>query len=329
MAVDEESIYKRPYFFELFTLVNLAVIWALCLPRGFGVLPTMMQSAKASGAIAGQVLLGVAIRLGVAAARGGWRDYLRRIRTVGWLTDTLRLFLFTIVMIHTYGWIKLTVPVFHPRLFDAELWNLDQFLFFGHSPTIFLLTLFRPILRAFDWSYANIFIAAVLIAFSYFLSAPERRLRAGFANGNTAMWIAGAWLYMALPSIGPVYHFPDVWFEYSRLFPTTQYYQIVLMRNYQAMMRLAAGGRDEPIVIVYGVAAFPSLHVAFLSYTFLWFRRLWRYGEIVFGIFVFVIFLGSMITGWHYMIDGLAGFALAALCYVGARKWAFPPPENR
>ena len=65
-----------------------------------------------------------------------------------------------------------------------------------------------------------------------------------------------------------------------------------------------------------GIAAFPSLHVGFQTYVFLWMRRLWTSGEVLFGIFVVVIFLGSMITGWHYFIDGVAGAALALGCYV-------------
>ena len=329
MAADESAVHGRPYFFELFTLINFAIISFFTMQRGFDALSTMVQSVRASwAAIAGEVLLGIAIRTAVAARRGDWRDYVRRIGTAGWATDTLRLLFFTILMVHTYGWIKLTVPVFHPRLFDRELWNLDQHLLLGYSPTVFLLTIFRPILRAFDWSYANIFFASIVIAFSYFLSAPERRLRVGFANGNSAMWIIGAWLYLALPSIGPAYHFPDIWFEYGSLLPVTQHFQQMLMRNYLSMMRLAAGG-NEPIVIIFGVAAFPSLHVAFQTYTFLWMRKLWRHGEIVFGIFLLVIFLGSMVTGWHYLIDGLAGIALAALCYWGAHRWAFPPPADR
>ncbi|HKO56604.1 MAG TPA: phosphatase PAP2 family protein [Thermoanaerobaculia bacterium] len=328
MDVDE-SAHRRPYFFEIFTLVNLAVICVLTAGRGFAVLPTLFQTLRFSWvALIAEIAVGVGIRALVARMRGEGGDYLRRIRSPGWLTDTARLGIFTILMVHTYGWIKLTVPVLHPRLFDAELWNLDQRLLFGYSPTIFLLTVFRPILRAFDWSYANIFFASLVIAFTYFLSMPERRLRVGFANGNVALWIIGAWLYLALPSIGPAYYFSDVWFEYGRSLPTTQHLQLTLMRNYQAMLRLAKGGQ-EPIVIIYGVAAFPSLHVAFQTYVFLWMRRLWRYGEIVFGVFLLVIFLGSMVTGWHYLIDGVAGIALAALCYWPARRWAFPPPANR
>ena len=63
------------------------------------------------------------------------------------------------------------------------------------------------------------------------------------------------------------------------------------------------------------MAAFPSLHVAFQTLVFLWMRRVWRWGEIVFGVFAVAILIGSLVTGWHYLIDGIAGIALAWLCY--------------
>ena len=48
---------------------------------------------------------------------------------------------------------------------------------------------------------------------------------------------------------------------------------------------------------------------------FLWMRRMWRGGEVIFGVFVVVILIGSLVTGWHYLIDGIAGMALAWLCH--------------
>jgi hypothetical protein len=319
--IDERRPYPRPYFFELFTLANLAVIWAVAARQGWQVIGTLPQTLLASGVgVVGQATLGILARWGIAAARGRGRDYLRAIGNAGWLTDTARLVVFGMLMVHTYGWIKLLVPIFHARLFDQQLWDLDQHLFFGLSPTVFFLALFRPILPLFDWSYASIFVASIIIAFAYFLSAPERRVRTAFADGNSAMWIVGAWLYMLLPSLGPAYRFPEVWFEYGSAMRTSHGLQLVLMKNYQSLLRMRLGA-SEPINIIFGIAAFPSLHVAFQTYVFLWFRRLWLYGEIVFGIFAFFILLGSMITGWHYLIDGIGGIALAWGCYrVAARR---------
>ncbi|HEX6159083.1 MAG TPA: phosphatase PAP2 family protein [Thermoanaerobaculia bacterium] len=55
--------------------------------------------------------------------------------------------------------------------------------------------------------------------------------------------------------------------------------------------------------------------MGYQTFVFLWMRRLWTSGEVLFGIFAATIFLGSMITGWHYLIDAIAGVAQALVCW--------------
>jgi uncharacterized membrane protein YuzA (DUF378 family) len=306
---------RRVHFFEIFTVVNLVAI-ALLARDTFSISPAATLISFFLGLLM-QAAAGIAVRSLVALVRRD-RAYFRVIRSGAWLADTLRLLVFSTLMIFTYGWIKLLTPILHPRLFDQELWDLDRVLFFGLSPSVFFLDLFsnRALLRAFDWSYANIFYCSTFIALAYFFSEPSRRLRVAFANGNTALWLIGAWLYMLVPSIGPAYRFPDIWMVHEQTLRNTQMLQAMLMRNYQNVIRLGAGQPATDVIrIIFGVAAFPSLHVAFQMYVFLWLRRLWTWGEVVFGFFVLAILLGSMVTGWHYLIDGLAGIALAWACY--------------
>src|SRR5581483_7640859 len=251
-----------------------------------------------------QTAIGVAIR-----AIWRRRESLSAIRSRQWLTDTARILVFSALFVHTYGWIKLTIPLVHPRLFDQALWNIDRALFFGHSPNIFFLDLFGPLLRFFDWSYANVFIASINIASIIFLSAPQQRLRIGFMNSNTLMWLTGAWLYVLVPSLGPAYRFPEVWLPLSAARANTQQLQRILMTNYQHVLHMRTAN------FLLGVAAFPSLHVAFEVLAWLWMRRVSRIASGVFAAFVILIFLGSVITGWHYLIDSIAGVALAVICY--------------
>jgi PAP2 superfamily. len=90
------------------------------------------------------------------------------------------------------------------------------------------------------------------------------------------------------------------------------------MSNYQAVLS-SLHGRPRPINVLFGIAAFPSLHVGFQTLAFLWMRRLTKWGGIVFGVFAGFIFIGSIVTGWHYFVDGIAGAALAWACYSAAR----------
>jgi hypothetical protein len=308
---------KRLHFFEIFAVANLAIVAVLFHATASLAGTTLRHLGTFAFGIAVQALAGIILRSIIAAVRRD-KSYFHVLRDKAWLLETLRLVVFGAMIVVAYGWIKLTVPLYHPRLFDEALWELDRMLFFGLAPSTFMLDLFNAgsFLRVIDWSYANIFFASATVAYAYFLSAPDRKLRVAFANGNALVWMLGAWLYLLIPSLGPAFRFPDVWFAHAESLKVTQMMQALLMRNYQNVLRAANGVPiTEPIRIVFGIAAFPSLHVAFQTYVFLWMRRVWRAGEVLFGIFVVTIFIGSMITGWHYMVDGLAGLLMAYLCY--------------
>lgn len=307
---------KKPYFFELFVAAILAAFFVVARPtlKFLGAPLKIIVALLISMTI--QAAAGVLIRSMVALLRKD-RAYFGIISSKGWLIDTARLILGAALVIFTYGWIKLVVPVVHPNLFDQALWDLDQRICFGIAPTVFVLDLFGngAFLKAIDWLYANIFFASTIVASAFFLSHPSRRIRVAFANGYALLWITGAWLYLIFPSLGPAYRFPEIWMQHGPSLRVTQTFQALLMRNYQNVLRAAAGEKAGPIIIAFGIGAFPSLHVAFQTYVFLWMRRLWTAGELLFALFAITIFLGSMITGWHYFIDGVAGFVLALACY--------------
>jgi len=316
------SAWLRPYSYEVITLVNLAIIAYFSGTIVLSSLPATLAAFIPT--LGGYAAVGVAVRALVAWRRGELRAYWRVLRSTGWLSDTVRLVIFGSLMVHTYFWIKLVVPLLHPRLYDQELWNIDQKMFLGLSPNVLFLNVFANgvVLKVIDWSYARIFFISMSIAFMFFLSSPSRRLRAAFSTGNTILWIAGAWLYLLVPSVGPAFRFPDVWLPFAYGLDMTQHFQAFLMKNYQAVLRLPRGGSISDVQLTLGVAAFPSLHVAFQSFVFLWMRRLWIYGEIVFGVFAFVILIGSVVTGWHYLIDGIAGIVLAIVAYkIASHAW--------
>jgi membrane-associated phospholipid phosphatase len=93
----------------------------------------------------------------------------------------------------------------------------------------------------------------------------------------------------------------------------------MLMKNYRAVIRLANGGSPEKIILSFGIAAFPSLHVATQTQIAIWMSKWWRPGAILFALAAFFVFIGSMITGWHYLIDSIAGVALAFATYAAAQ----------
>jgi hypothetical protein len=307
---------RRLHFYEIYTVISFVVIAAMSTMEVFGDHSPLPHIISFSVGIVIPVIVGVGIRVAFSLVRGD-RTYLRRVSRRNYVIDSVRFVVGTGAMITTYLWIKLLVPLLHPRLFDQELWILDQALFFGLAPTIFLLDLFAgPPLQVVDFTYARIFYVSTMVATAFFLSHPSRRIRLAYVNGHALLWLTGSWLYLLVPSVGPAYRFPDIWMVHSEYLRVTQTLQALLMQNYQNVLRDASGMEvTAPIRIVFGIGAFPSLHVGFQLFVFLWMRRLWTSGEVMFGIFVLTIFLGSMITGWHYLVDGVAGAVIAWLSW--------------
>ncbi len=319
LVTSGRRFHPRPYAYELIAIANFIVIYLLVARANQYVLTTIPETFKSFiPTLTMYTLGGAGVRLLVAAYQGNWRTYLRAIRRPGWITDTIRLILGGSLMVHTYFWIKLMMPILNPHLYDPELWDIDRILFFGLSPNILFLNLFsqKSVLLAIDWSYARIFFASMTVAFAFFLSAPSRRLRAAFMTGNVFLWIAGAWIYVAVPALGPAFRFPEVWFAYSDSLRLSQHFQQALFQNLRRVIQLGRPGLDRGPQLMFGIAAFPSLHVAFQMFAFLWMRRLWLYGQVVFGVFLLIIVIGSVVTGWHYLIDGVAGALLAVAAYL-------------
>jgi hypothetical protein len=319
MAVVE---IPRPYFFEVCTVLNFAVLffaYPAIARMTLDTFPAVVGPFVISFVV--QTLIGMGFRLAWAKRRGTLGELLAIYRTRDWIADTLRMAVFSGLWVHAYSWIKLTTPILHPRLFDQQLWNFDRAIAFGYSPSLFLLTLFSspPMMRFIDSTYATILVPALSIVPAFFASAPERRLRIAFMNSNTLLWIGGAWLYVAVPALGPAYRFPEVWLPLASMLPRTQLLQRLLMTNYRAV-QISMRARPQPINVFFGVAAFPSLHVGFQVLAFLWMRRITRWGATFFGLLALFTFIGSIVTGWHYLVDGLAGALLAWGCYTAAQR---------
>ncbi|HEV7428162.1 MAG TPA: phosphatase PAP2 family protein [Thermoanaerobaculia bacterium] len=313
---------RRLYVFEVCTALNFVTLffaYPAIAPMMADTLPSVFVPFVIFFVV--QALIGMGIRLALAKRRGTVDELLAVYRSGSWIVDTLRIGIFSGLWVHAYSWIKLTAPILNPHLFDQQLWNLDRTIAFGYSPNLFLLTLFSSpaLLRVIDLTYASVLVPGFSIVPAFFASAPEHRVRIAFMNSNTLLWTAGAWLYVAVPALGPAYRFPEVWLPFAPLLTYTQVLQRLLMTNYHAVQISARAG-PQPINVFFGVAAFPSLHVGFQVLSFLWMQRLTRWGGTVFGILALFTFIGSIVTGWHYAIDGIAGALLAVACYAASQR---------
>lgn len=225
--------------------------------------------------------------------------------------------------------LKSSVYLINPRNWDRELLALDRTLHFGISPSIFFVELFgNPVFcRFMDVFYSSFYGLIVIVYPPVILSIASRKVGETLASGIIFLLITG-WLgYVALPSWGPVFVQPQEFESTLEHMPftvrvQTQIYEetVSIIRNPQARRSIRFGG----------IAAFPSLHLATMFLYALVSRALSKRWFRINMIFVGFMFVGSLITGYHYMVDSYAGLLLGWLVFkAGTVLAAFSSPESK
>lgn len=232
------------------------------------------------------------------------------------LIDVARFVFFTMLAAHGYTWLKIFLPLLNPALHDAALARMDAGLHVGLNVNRFVIELlpFPGLWRLID-GYYMLFLATVLLGLGWFASALSLRERARFATGFALLWITGSWFYLAVPSLGPCYAFPADYESVRTSLPIQTATQETLIRHYRSVRSLRERGEEGMVVSpVLGVAAMPSLHVAGQVFFALFARRRSRPLFVFFTAATALTFYGSLVTGWHYAVDGYAGLLLGWLC---------------
>ncbi len=311
--------FLRLYPFELATLGSMAVAFAFLRASGFRmdwqtvryiVLPALKLLPQA---LIGGILLQLLYRL---LTRRPLRVYLRGVARPGWWILWLRLLFAAVLMSYGYFWLKVAVPLVNPRLWDGFLWRLDTWLHLGLSPSVFAVNLFAgtPLVPLLDRWY-GMWVASVFYALAFWSASLDRRLNRRFLLSCVLLWTLGSWLYVAMPAWGPIYVAPRAFSAVDDAMPGARGGQRMLWENYQLILEGRRSGVLKRFNPTRGVAAMPSLHVGAHFLFFLWARRRARPLILPFALATVFTFAGSLLSGWHYAVDGYVGMLLAWFCY--------------
>jgi len=325
------SARLRPYVFEWVTWGGCALAVLFLRWRGLHIdwntvrytVPPLVP------AVAWALAVGIVLQgLYQGLVRRDIRGYLKRLRRLDWWILTARIFVACMVFTYTYFWLKVSVPLVNHHLWDAQLWRVDRVMHFGLSPSIFAshLVAGTPIAKGLETWYGW-WLPSAMYGTGFFVAFPNNRQRSAFVLSTVMIWYAGAWLYTALPALGPCYAFSDVWDHLRTQFPRASAAQAMLLENYQRML----AGRSGPLRQfnpTRGIAAMPSLHVGIHALLTLWTWRLAR-PLLILGILATIFtFFGSLATGWHYAVDGYVGVMLAVGCFLLAILPASKRPKT-
>ena len=243
------------------------------------------------------------------------RDYALSLRDPFWWLTWARLFVAYMLVTYVYFWVKVSVPLLNHSLWDPQIEAIDRLMHLGLSPNIFAVQLVAgtPLPALLDVWY-SFWIQTVMAAIAFFCTSSLAALRRSFMLSCVLLWTLGAVLYLAVPTLGPCYTTPEDYAVVAAELPKAAQGQAALWQNYELMLAGREGvlRRFNP---TRGIGALPSLHVGAHVLFALWCARVAR-PLLVFWVVASVLtFLGSIVTGWHYALDGYVGAVLAYGCY--------------
>jgi hypothetical protein len=203
---------------------------------------------------------------------------------------------------------------------DETLVDWDKWLFFGHSPAVLIHDLLGEhyaayVLTAVYESFTALLPVAVVAALVF-----TDRIRDGYVFITSAMWVwvLGAGSYYLIPSLGP---FSSTPWEFSGLPHTAiqDSQDTYVAGRFHLLDDPGAGDAFAQI------QAFASLHVAATCMVLLMARY---YGLRWLGRLLAVYLVGTILAtiyfGWHYVLDDVAGIAIAFLAVLLGRLTVYP-----
>lgn len=192
------------------------------------------------------------------------------------------------------------LPIVNHTTVDAELHALDLKIF-GIEPAVAMDRFVSPLSTEwFSFFYFGYFFILALHVIPILLFVRHRRLLNEFAFGAVLLFCIGHVVYMLVPGYGPYRALASEF----RPFPGGAWHDLV-------MSTVQSGGAQMDI--------FPSLHTGAPTFITLFsFRHRdrvpFRYTWPIVGVCALNIIGATMFLRWHYVIDVVAGLALAATC---------------
>jgi membrane-associated phospholipid phosphatase len=217
--------------------------------------------------------------------------------------DVLRIWaVFYLVLIIEMN-IKINVPLINGQLYDSLYHQFDIYI----KPFGNVIIALRDLIQGFvdlGKLYVYLYEALFLLTFIILYWQKPKFFRPMYFATIFAI-LMGAVFYCVMPAIGPFYYSPSP-------SPYVQDTVSNMLMRYN-LYRITNGEFYTYAMIVQGIAAMPSLHVAntliFLYFIYKYARR-WTWLYLI--SFIYIV-IDAMYTKYHYGLDVIIGFLLGLL----------------
>jgi hypothetical protein len=257
----------------------------------------------------------LATAVGILVALAAVDAVVRAVRRSGprWTRERIALVAVAVLCFHAtylaYRNIKSVVPVLRPGdLFDGPLADFDRWLFAGNDPAALLHGLLGTGAAADVLSgvYMLFFTLIPVILAAGLVLLPDIRAGLQLATALSLTWLLGAGSYLLLPAIGP-FHIDVATFADLPITRVREMQDQLIAQRGMFLGDPSAPGAAQSI------GAFASLHTA-ICCTALAAAHVMRVPRAVIAL-LWTITIGTITAtvyfGWHYLLDDVAGVAIA------------------
>lgn len=226
-----------------------------------------------------------------------------------------------------YRNLKDQLPFVRESVTDPFLHRVDRLLMLGNEPSAVLHNILGT-------GFSAHFLSFVYVSYLFFvpftLAAAlmwSRNIHRGFwyVTALCLNWSLGALSYYLMPSVGPRYADRDIVAD----LPVTS---VSSLQEYLERARLVVLADPSGTDVLHGIAGFASLHVSVVATALFFAVRAGMAPSIRAAGWVYLLLtvLATIYFGWHYLLDDIAGLAIAWVSVtIGA--WAtgqgVPPTE--
>lgn len=183
---------------------------------------------------------------------------------------------------------------------DAWFWSLEH-------PLLERIYAANIDVDAWDRLYHSAWIIEAFAAFVLVVIGRGTRIVLHYCVTMIILFYVGRLLGILSPVMGPAFFRPDLFTHLDGSVTAEAMRRVAAVMSLPPDEALHAGG-----VLLGGVSAMPSLHVAMVCATAYWLSVATRKTLLVSVPWVLLVWSSTVLLGWHYISDGLGGFALAA-----------------
>lgn len=228
----------------------------------------------------------------------------RMASTACWLFVLALIYLLVLI---PYLNLKPAIPLLNPRTYDWILIDIEKALFGGILPTAYVMTkLTRSSMAFWDFIYhlfGPFLLVSTAVAVYYEGVKGGSRLLVSYAVGFPICLA----FTLAFPTLGPLFVDRE-WFG--------RFYDLSSGVLASHLLRTVREYANAPgtVYACGGISAMPSYHVyACICGLFYW-RNLPRGLMILGAILILLIWISTVMIGWHYVLDGVVAIIIA--CFV-------------